>query len=276
MNWFRLGFALFFLLGMSAPVTQAGLLDFNYINPNDLGSLVPQSVTNEAIKMFALYACHRPYSGATAITKTNTLDLNIEATLVKLGDGLITALNSNGIKTSNTVLPGVPFASLNLRKGFNDSFDVGISILTYKGQSIFGGDLKFVLYDEEEGPSIAMRLGYTYINLPYAYVVHTSVFNPEFVMSRRLSFAEPYLGVGFRYFTGALSVPVAAVNSPIPNTPPLIPSFTISASGSGTDEYAFTGVYFRILGSQGLRLGIEGSFDVSGYHTIGGVFGIGF
>ena len=254
---------------------KAGILDFNYIDPNNLGALLPQDVANEAIKMFGIYTCHRPYSGATSITHSNTLDLNVEATLVKLGDGLVKALNANNVNVSQQNLPAVPWAAINLRKGFNDSFDLGISFTSYKGQTVIGGDFKFVLHDAEEGPSYALRLGYTHISVPYAYVTSGSVINPEFVVSQRLDFAESYIGAGFRYITGTLTVP-GIVTVKGPGGTSVSQNFTLTKDGSGTDQYLFTGVYFRILGSQGLRLGIEGAFDFSGYHTLGGVFGIGF
>ena len=50
-------------------------------------------------------------------------------------------------------------------------------------------------------------------------------------------------------------------------------AISTGAAGSG---YAFTGVKFRIPGQTGLRLGIEGSFDFAGYHTMGTFIGVGF
>jgi hypothetical protein len=265
---------LFFLSALMAsgysPLAHAdGLLNINYIDPNNLGGIVPQNIANEAIKMFGIYTVHRPYSGATSILESNTLDVDVEATMVKIGDGLVNALKADGLASANTtgVPTAVPMAKLNIRKGFSDWFDIGLSGLTYGGQKIFGGDLKFVFSNPEEGLSWALRLGYTYASVPYAYVTTCSTFSPELVASRRLDFAEPYFGIGGRYISGTLSVPFH---------PPVGNDFTVTKSGSGETGYAFTGVYFRILGPQGLRLGIEGSFDISGYHTVGGIFGLGF
>ncbi len=254
----------------ASPANAApGLLDLNLLDPAALAGAVPQNVTDEAIKMFGIYTAHHPYTGATSIIHSNTFDLVLEASLVKIGPGLIDALNANGIPGTPPAAPAVPMAKLMLRKALSDRLDIGISGLGFRGQFILGGDLKIVLHHPEEGPSYALRLGYTYAKVPYAYVKTSSTISPEFVMSQPLYFAEPYLGFGARYIRGTLSVPFQGVA-------PFIPDFTVEKSGSGITGYAFTGVYFRLLGAQGLRLGIEGSFDLSGYHTLGGVFGLGF
>jgi hypothetical protein len=262
--------------GFFSPSAHAqGILGINYLDPNTLSGAVPQNVANQAIKMFGIYTAHRPYSGATSIIESNTFDLDVEATLVKIGDGLVNELKADGLASANTsnVPPAVPMAKINLRKGFTDWFDLGLSGLYYRGQEIIGGDLKFVLYNPEEGLAWALRLGYTYASVPYAYVTSCSTISPELVVSRRLYFSEPYFGIGGRYITGTISVPFNTGSINVPSVPN---SFNVTKSGSGVTGYAFTGVYFRLLGPQGLRLGIEGTFDLSGYHTIGGIFGFGF
>jgi hypothetical protein len=257
-----------FFLAQSA--SAAGLLDINYLNPSDLSGTIPQNVANEAIKLFGIYTVHRPYTGATSIGHSNTLDILVEATLVKLGPGLVEALQEDGIAGTPPAIPAVPMAKISLRKAFGENVDLGFSGLYYRGGEILGGDLKIVLHDAEEGPSFAIRLGYTYADIPYAYFKRVSTFSPELVMSRRLYFAEPYLGMGGRYITGTVSIPFEG----IPIVHPA--DFIVEKQGSGITAYAFTGVFFRILGAQGLRIGIEGTFDISGYSTMGLVFGIGF
>jgi hypothetical protein len=259
---------LFFLFA-HVPQAFSGVLDLNYLNPNDLAGVLPQNVVNETIKLFGVYTAHRPYTGATSISHSNTLDILVEASLVKIGSGLINALNQDGIPQTPPAIPAFPMAKVSLRKGFGNGADVGISGLFYRGQMIVGGDLKIVLHDAEEGPSFALLLGYTYAQVPYAYIKDCSTISPEIRMSQRLYFAEPYIGLGGRYISGTVSVPFSL-------TSPVNENFTIEKSGSGGTAYAFTGVFFRIFGAQGLRLGIEGTFDISGYSTIGGVFGLGF
>ena len=260
---------LFFVLFSEAHAT-AGVLNFNLIDPNQLGNAIPQSIADEAIRLFGSYTAHRPYSGATSIGRSNTLDMGFETSLVKIGNGLINALNANSIPASTLEAPAIPMVKLSLRKALGDRVDVGLSGLSYKGNSIYGGDLKIVLYTPEEGPSYALRFAYTRIVLPYAYIEKCSTYSPEFVVSQPLYFAESYIGAGARYFTGTMKATVTKTIGPASVTTDLV------KDGTSSSEYLFTGVNFKILGAQGLRLGIEGSFDFSGYHSMGMIFGLGF
>lgn len=261
-------------IGFPMSNSMGGALSTGLISPDQLvaDGGIPKSIANEYLKLFAIYTVHRPYSGATSISTSNTFDLNVEATAVKIGDGLFKAIGSNGNNPEPPDVPAFPIAKLNLRRGFSENFDAGLSGLFIENQKIWGVDLKFVLYDPDEGPSFALRLAYSYISIREAYVADCSTIAPEFVMSRRLTFAEPYLGVGMRFISGTIDIPIHdLVSSVVPvNVPDL------QANGSAIDEYAFTGIYFRLLGATGLRFGIEGSFDMSGYHTIGTVIGMGF
>lgn len=267
----RLSRSLFFLylLWIAPPSFAAGIFNINYIDPNNLSGAIPQNLANEMVKMFGIYAAHRPYSGATSIGHVNSLDFVIETSLVKLGSGLIDALKADGIAGSPIAVPAVPMAKIQIRKALGERADFGISGLYYRKQSVIGGDLKIVLQDAEEGVSVALRLGFTYSEVPYAYIKNCSTYSPEVVISQRMSFAEPYLGIGGRYITGTILVPFQG-------SPPFFPNFSVEKSGHGATGYAFTGVFFRILGAQGLRLGIEGSYDLSGFDTMGAVVGFGF
>ena len=259
-------------LVLYSPVALAGDLNINFLDPSQfLNQKLPQNITDQTIKMFSIYTVHRPYSGATSMADTNSLDILVEGTLVKIGDGLITALNQNGIPAPSIEAPAIPMAKVSIRKAINQRADLGLSGLIIRGQTIIGGDVKIVIHDAEEGPSYALRLGYTYMNVPYAYVHDCSTISPELVMSQKLYFAEPYLGIGGRYMHGRLDIS-QTVNVPIlgPQT------VNVEGSGGGTTGYAFTGVYFRIFGAQGLRLGVEGTFDFSGFSTVGAVVGLGF
>ncbi len=254
------------------PLQAGAILNISFLDPSQfLNQKLPQNVSNEAVKMFAIYTVHRPYTGATSMVDYNSMDVLVEATLVKIGDGVLNALAANGITPPQIEAPAVPIGALKIRKAINERSDLGISVLSYQGQIIVGGDVKVVLHKAEEGPSFAIRLGYTYANVPYAFLHDISTISPELVMSQKLYFAEPYLGIGGRYMHGRIAMS-ETVNVPIlgPET------VNVTGTGSGTTGYAFTGVYFRIFGAQGLRLGVEGTFDLSGYSTVGGVFGLGF
>jgi hypothetical protein len=248
----------------------AGFLDTGILDPTQLGSAIPQNVADQAILLVGSYAAHRPYSGAVANTTGGLFDLGIETTLVKIGDGLPDALTANGIPSGASSVPAIPMIKLHLRKSLGTSSEFGLSALTFRNQSVYGADLKFALLTAEEGPSLALRLLYTWISIPMLYIDRCTVLAPELVVSQPLSFAESWIGIGGRYASGLMKATVTTTVGP------LTVSTDLSKTGSSGSAYAFTGVKFRIPGQTGLRLGVEGSYDTAGYHTMGTFIGVGF
>ena len=269
-HFFIFVFSIFFTLVQNA---NAGLLNFNLLNPNDLNSALPQNVADGVIKTFGIYTVHRSYQGASPLILSNSVDLFVEGSMVKFGDALANALDANGIPSSSIKnIPAAPALKLHLVKAINERADLGFSGIFVGPQHIYGFDLKIILSNPEEGITSALRIGYTVSHVPISYVTSCKVWSPELVFSRKLYYAEPYLGFGARFISGTLEVPFSLpAIGPVPAQ-----NFTLTKDGSGITEYAFTGVYFRILGAQGLRLGLEGSFDFSGFHTMGAVVGLGF
>jgi hypothetical protein len=263
--------SIFLAILTAAPESRAqGMFDLSIINFNDLGGSIPQTVADEGIKMLGIYTSHRPYSGATPITEYNTFDLNLEASLIKLGPGFFEALRAAGSSAVSEDTAALPLFKLNIRKGISPKADMGISGIWYQGQYVVGGDFRFLLYQPEEGLNLGLRLGYTYADLPaVAYVRSLNTLNPELVLSRPLDFAEPYIGIGARYMWGMFDFPLDDV-------PPLLVNRRIQKKGSAYNGYLFTGVYFHIIGPQGFRMGVEGAYDFSSYHSLGFVFGLGF
>jgi hypothetical protein len=261
---FRLGLIASILL--MSPQSAKAQFDFGLIDPALLSAAIPQDVADEAIRMVGNFTAHRAYQGATPISRYNSFDLNIEATLVKIGPGIIKALQSAGATSLTTTdYKSLPIIKLNLRKSLNEKADLGFSGIGYVGQLILGGDVRFILHEPEEGPTWGMRISYNYANLPaVTYVRSQNTIQTEVVASRPLDFAEPYIGLGGRYMWGTMDVPLES------------PPISATKTGSAFDLYAFTGVYFHIIGPQGLRMGVEGSYNLSSYHTLGTVFGLGF
>ncbi|MBS1958312.1 MAG: hypothetical protein JST80_02460 [Bdellovibrionales bacterium] len=261
-------FALLIAPLVTSTPTRAGIFDFSLIDPSLLNGYLPQGVADEAIKMYGIYAAHRPYVGATPITNYNGFDLKVEVTLMKVGDGLVNALREVGATNAlPSNMPAIPMVKLNARKAIGPNSDIGFSGMVVYGQTVLGGDILILVSEAEEGEgmNVALRLGYNYLNAPYAYVKSCNTIQPELVFSRPLEFAEPYIGIGGRYMWGTIDIPLDTT-----------PQVHLTKSGSGKDGYLFTGVSFHVIGPQGLRMGIEGSYDFSGYHTIGTVFGLGF
>ena len=267
-RWLILSILLAHLSGLRADA--AGFLDTGIIDPNQLGSAIPQAVADQAILLVGSYAAHRPYSGAVAHSTGSLLDFGIETTLVKIGDGLQDALSANGIPASATTVPAIPMIKAHVRKSIGESSEFGLSALTFKRQAVYGADLKFSLISAEEGPSLALRMLYTWISIPMLYIDRCTVISPELVVSQPLSFAESWIGIGGRFASGNMKTTVTTTVGP------LTVSTDLSKSGSASSAYAFTGVKFKIPGPTGFRLGIEGSFDFAGYHTMGTYIGVGF
>lgn len=266
----RLILSLLLALLQGPQAMGSGFLDTGILDPNQLGSAIPQQVADQAILLVGSYAAHRPYSGAVARATGNLLDLGIETTLVKIGEGLPDALTANGIPTQATAVPAIPMIKVHLRKSIGESSEFGLSALTFRQQAVYGADLKFSLISAEEGPSLAFRMLYTWISIPMLYIDRCTVISPEILVSQPLSFAESWIGLGGRFASGNMKATVTTTVGP------LTVSTDLNKSGSASSAYAFTGVKFRIPGSTGFRLGIEGSFDFSGYHTMGTFIGVGF
>jgi hypothetical protein len=243
------------LLIWLSSISASSAASLSLLDASALVNGIPTTVANEFIRSVGVLFGHRPYQGAISMHDYNTSDIFLEATLIKVGPGLGKALSDNGLSS--------------LRKAMNDTFDLGISGIGYAGIFALGFDLKFELADPEEGLSSALRVGYTYGTATKIYMSNLNVLMLEYVMSRRLNFAEPYMGVGTRYMTGKLSIPVT---NPVAGQPDI----NLSRTGSGYTAYALTGVYFRVLGPTGLRIGMEGTYDLFGFSSIGAVFGLGF
>ena len=256
-------------MAVSLKTQAASLPSLGLFDPNNLGNAIPQNVADEAIRMVSSYTAHRPHSGAAALGRTNSFDAGIETSLIKIGDGITDALNANSIPLSTSTLPAIPILKLQLRKSLGEKSDIGLSGLSYQGQSIYGGDLKWVVHDPEEGPKFALRFSFNKVKLPLAYVDICYTYGIEVVASQPLDFAESYIGLGGRYATGTMKTEITITGPPSVST-------TLSRDGSATSAHAFTGVNFRIPGPQGLRIGFEGGYDFSGYHSLGTLIGVGF
>ena len=249
---------------LSPVFSQAAALDTSLLDLSQLNNLIPQDIADEAAKAFGILLAHRPYQGAISIAQNEATEFKIEVSMIKIGDGLLNALAANGVSgTSLQNVPSIPVPKAHLRKALGPSVDLGLSGIFFTGQYVAGADLKWTIHDPEEGLSTALRFGYTLVKAQKLNVKSISVYNPELVFSRRLSFAEPYIGLGARMISGTVQVT-------FPD-----PVGTLEKSGSGSTQYAFTGVNF-VMGSKGLRLAIEGTYDLSGYSSIGTMFGLAF
>lgn len=258
-------FILYFVL--FAPASQAAF-DLSILNADNLNEALPDDVAKAAVKTFGIFFVHRPYDGAVSMFNTNALDLKFEVTMMKVGSDINDALAANGLSTNTSASTvALPVAKVHLRKPLSPAADIGVSGIYYQGQYAIGTDIKFELNQPEEGINTALRLSYSYATATVLYLKSVTVLTSEFVMSRKLDFAEPYFCVGGRYITGTVSIPFDLTPLPVK---------VVEKTANAFTAYATTGVNFQILGPKGFRLGMEGTYDVSGFSSIGTMFGIGF
>lgn len=235
-----------------------------FSNPS---ALIQGPIANGIVDTVGQLADDRPYEPATPLGNTLGLDIGVELTLIKIPDAFNNALASVGLNQPFTTIPSIPLPKLNIHKGWTDHVDLGFSGVQYLNYKIYGGDLKFVVYNPDEsegGLTWALRFCYSYANVGF---VTTNTYTPQILISRKLVFADPYMGVGYQVVRGKIDF------SFTPNSS--IPAQEISASGSGSAGLGFVGLSMRMPGL-GVRVTLEGAYNTGGASTLGTKVGIGF
>lgn len=276
---FRVVLALFaFAAGAASERAHALGLDSLGFDPN---SLVSDDVVKSLTNFMAFGAQHRPYEPATPLGVSVGLDVSLEVTLFKVPSSFFESLASVGLPMG-TEIPSLPIGKLHLHKGFGDTVDLGGSILYYKDYKLIGGDIKFVIIQGEEGPTWALRFCYTYTDVKFSggdsgadINLSTKTFSPQLLVSRQMEFADPYLGLGLEYGSGAVDATVtvpADILAQLPAGVPIpadsVPPQSLHKTASAYGAYLFGGVSLRVPRS-GLRFTIEGSYNTAGTSTLG-------
>lgn len=214
--------------------------------------LLEDSVTRPIVRTVGGIASPRAFDSATPLFAGIELGLQIE--YIKLPTDLEAALTHAGLRTK---LPAsVPLGRIFLRKGFGKRVALGLSGIAYQGYRIYGAESKITLYHPDEGVSVALRAG---ISLTQIGFVSATAIAPQLLVSRKLSFADPYLGLGYTLINGGLTFAAGGY------------SFKSQASASGLT--AFTGVKFKSLETS-LMFIVEGSYSSLGASAVG--IGLGF
>lgn len=264
------------------PQAKAQTLPLDGILSNALGFLTGN--TGPFIIGTGLIFNHRPYEPATPLGTWLGLDLGIEADVITIPPSLSDTFSQMGV---NVTLPPVfPSARmLNVHKGIADFIDVGGTVFTYQGYLIWGADLKVVVFNPEEGLTWAVRLCYnrTYLPIGDAQIsvpnpmggtipvpinvnLGVSTWTPQIVVSRKLEFADPYILVGYAYVDGTVNI---GNNSGI--------AITNAASSAATGGSFFSSVGLSLrMPVIGFRLTLEGTYDASGYNSLGTKIGFNF
>lgn len=257
----------------------------------DIGAILPSSAQTAIVKTFGYLMNDHPYQGAESIGKEGLLglDIGVEATLVHTASDFASSLSGSALGSSSVnALPSLPIVKGHLDKSFGPNWDFGITGIYYPGLLSLGFHLKRILYEPEEGPVYAIRLMYEYSTIDLnqlgapsvpikangttigkaTLLLKSKVWTPQLLMSKRLDFAEPYLGVGAAFLSGQIDIPV--------KLDVLTSTQTLStAPTTAINPMAFMGISFRVPGIF-LHLVLEGSYSQIGMHTLGLMLGFGF
>ena len=167
-------------------------------------------------------------------------------------------------------LPSLPLPRLHIHKGLGENFDLGLSGFWLTGNYLIGGDLKFVLIEGEEGLTWAFRFCYAYNKVTVESInAVTKTYAPQILVSRKMEFADPYLGLGVAYAMGSVEADFTeqiAAEIPAGFPVPDIGKFEKTARAYGGQ--LFGGVSLKVPNS-GLRLTIEMSYNTVGTSTLG-------
>lgn len=228
----------------------------------DPSSLIQQTVADAVVLSTGIATDHRPYEPATPLGALPGLSFGLDLTITQVSDLLRDALTSAGL-SGDDLPPALPVPRLHLQKGLGQKLSVGASWLNFRGYRVYGGDIKFAVWQPEEGPTIALRLCYSSSVLGYA---RAQVWNPQILISRALDFADPYMGVGYVMSAGKIEF-----------TYEVAPGFpvTLTKAGTGSALAAFLGVQLRVP-MVGLQIALEGSYSTVGMNTLGMKFGFRF
>ena len=257
----------------------------------DIGTILPTSAQKAIIQTFGYLMNDRPYQGAESIGKDSAVgfDFGIEASLVHVSSDFASSISGSSLGSSSvSALPALPIAKIHIDKSFGSNWDFGITGIYYPGVLSLGFHVKRILFEPEEGPVYSVRLIYEYSTLDLkklgapsipitvsgatigkaSMLLKSNVWTPQFLASKRLDFAEPYMGAGVALLSGQIDIPV--------KLDVLAASQTLSTEPvSAVNPMAFMGISFRVPGVS-LHLVMEGSYSKIGMHTLGLMLGFGF
>lgn len=237
----------------STHVYGAGSLPTDPSKFPDLNSLIAPPLATALVKTVGLLADHRPYQPATSLGSALGLDLGIEITGVRIPGDLATALSQYGVNI--TPPPMIPLPRLMLQKGFGDRAEMGASAIKYKEYRVYGAHFKIVIAKPEEGPTWALRLNAAWAKIG---IVSTQTITPQILISRKMDFADPYLGAGYQMVTGEVAISYFG--------------FTARREAQAAASMAFMGVKFRSDLAK-VFLTMEGAYNSGGAHTLGTALG---
>jgi hypothetical protein len=257
----------------------------------DVSQFLPDAGIQALIRTVGLTMDHRSYEPATPLGTALGLSLGLEVTAVQPPAELNDAINSmNGATGSSgsANIPIIPSAKFHLHKGLGQFVDVGFSFLPpvgsipqIQGSFFFGAELKIVLLEQEEGLTWAVRTSYNINKLRYQDTgqdisIRTTTITPQFIISKKLLFADPYIGMATQFTSGTLD---ASFSIPVPEIPAelaeYIPSLSAKKEAKGFGLYCFGGIDIRPPAT-GLKFTLEGAYSPYGLNSLGTKIGFAF
>jgi len=226
---------------------------------------------------------HRAMEAATGIAAYGAgFDIGLGVSAMKGNDDFTSAMSDLGGGSSFS-LPVIPAVAINVHKSTGSRVDFGATWVSIPSSgsipfslSMLGFDLKYVIWQPEESPTWALRLSYgqSTFGLPLSsqsmsipvygtvsgsvnLTVMTYSWTPQLLVSRRLEWAEGYIGIGYH-------IPTAIVKVDASFSPPM-DSQNVSATerGTGGAFEAFTGLSMR-MPLIGIHLTMEGWYSAVG------------
>ncbi len=252
--------ALLLLWAGGTPFARADGLPLDPSNFTDLSALLAQSFADETVRMVGALTDHRAYDPAA--NSGSMLEAGIELTLIRVPQSFITELESVGLTDTSSIPPSLPLPRLHARVSLGPRFSVGASALRYQAYEVYGGDVKLVVAQPTEGVSWALRLAYSQATLG---VASTRSWTPQVLLSKPLTFAEPYLGLGYQLLYGKVTVEQDVMGIPV----------TASKAGTARQPFAFLGLQIRPT-RPGFLVSVEGAYNPAGLPTLGAKVGLTF
>jgi len=239
---------------------DASSLPFDISKYTNSVDLIGDTKARIIVQTVGLITQHRPYEPATPLGLLLGLDASVEVTMVQFPTEFKSTIKAAGLTSIDNLPPAVPIPKLHIHKGVLPMVDLGASAFRYQSYTIYGGDLKVGVYVPEEGPTFAVRLCYTQSKLGY---VTTKTWTPQMIMSRQLSFADPYVGIGGQFVSGEIKITQDILGY----------TLTLKKESHASSADAFLGVAFK-FGPLPLRIVLEGAYNTAKVNTMGVKFGV--
>lgn len=295
---------LIFLLSSAAFAATDVTIPTSGLNLPDPNSLITPTVATAVVKSIGLGMDHHPFQGASPLGLWIGMSFGVELIMVQPPSDLSAALDSivnigsavqpssgsSSPSSTTTSAPGpglpiLPSMKLHLEKGLGPGIDIGASVLPsvstlpyFGGSFLIGGDIKIALANPEEGVAWALRGSYNLNDIKLNYSgqdlqIKTGTYSVHVLASKKMTFAEPYLGIAGQYTMGSVK---ATINIPTQGTIAL-GAITLSQNGDGFGGYAFGGLDLKIPSSAaGVRITLEGAYSPFGMNYLGTKLGLSF